>query len=85
MHKAKEIIKKEIYNKYTNGDSVDSLTQRYSIPKSTIYRWINNQEVKQGGTTPTTIEIKSLLSENKKLKQERDILKRAIEIISTRE
>ena len=40
-------LKKNIIAKYQKGESVSNLSKYYSIPKTSIYNWIDKQSKRQ--------------------------------------
>lgn len=78
-------IQREIISKYSKGYSIDDLCKKYLISKSTIYRWIKDQKNNIELPSEKIIEYKRVVMENNKLKNEIDILKRAIEILSIKD
>ncbi|RGO22540.1 helix-turn-helix domain-containing protein [Bacillus cereus] len=82
-NKYSETIKKEIINHYEKGLTIEQISKKYPISKSTIYRWTrNNNKTFNNIGENANKEINSIIMENTKLKQELNILKKAIEILS---
>ncbi|WP_460291569.1 helix-turn-helix domain-containing protein, partial [Bacillus cereus] len=75
-------VQDEIISNYINGSSINELTEKYSISKSTIYRWTKEIKVKNQTNKNNITKLNEILIENRKLKKEIKILKSAIEILS---
>ncbi|HDR4451777.1 helix-turn-helix domain-containing protein [Bacillus pacificus] len=75
-------VQDEIVSNYINGSSINELTEKYSISKSTIYRWTKEIKVKNQTNKNNITKLNDILIENRKLKKEIKILKSAIEILS---
>ena len=59
------------------GRSANSLSKEYNISVSTLTKWI-----RQADPTVLSIKERELLKENKRLKEEIDILKRAAVLLA---
>ena len=70
--------------KYENKKPVCELKREYGLADATIYRWINEYgKIKtETGEITNNHEIKRLKKENLKLKEELEILKKAIAIFT---
>ena len=79
-----EDFKKMIVELYENKKSVCELKREYGLADATIYRWINEygKIKKETGEITNNHEIKRLKKENLKLKEELEILKKAIAIFT---
>lgn len=79
-----ENLKQKILTLYHLGHSVNELSKKYYISKSTIYNWIRNYSpYKDLYNNEIFIEeYQKLLAEIKQLKTENTILQKAISIIS---
>ena len=79
-----EDFKKMIVELYENKKSVCELKREYGLVDATIYRWINEYgKIKtETGEITNNHEIKRLKKENLKLKEELEILKKAIAIFT---
>ena len=79
-----EDFKKMIVELYENKKPVCELKREYGLADATIYRWINEYgKIKtETGEITNTHEIKRLKKENLKLKEELEILKKAIAIFT---
>ncbi len=79
-----EDFKKMIVELYENKKSVCELKREYGLADATIYRWINEYgKIKtETGEITNNHEIKRLKKENLKLKEELEILKKAIAIFT---
>ena len=79
-----EDFKKMIVELYENKKPVCELKREYGLADATIYRWINEYgKIKtETGEITNNHEIKRLKKENLKLKEELEILKKAISIFT---
>lgn len=79
-----EDFKKMIVELYENKKTVSELKSEYGLADATIYRWINEYgKIKtETGEITNNHEIKRLKKENLKLKEELEILKKAIAIFT---
>lgn len=76
-------FKKTIVDLYQTGNSVKELSSEYGVSEVTIYKWVKeftpiNSE--KGSLTPK--ELAEIQKENLRLKQELDILKKAMAIFT---
>ena len=79
-----EDFKKTIVNLYENGKGISELSREYGVGKSTIDSWIKKYKtiITSTGETTTNDEILKLQKKNRELKQEVEILKKAVAIFS---
>ena len=79
-----EDFKKMIVELYENKKPICELKREYGLADATIYRWINEYgKIKtETGEITNNHEIKRLKKENLKLKEELEILKKAIAIFT---
>ena len=79
-----EDFKKMIVELYENKKPVCELKREYGLADATIYRWINEYRKinTETGEITNNHEIKRLKKENLKLKEELEILKKAIAIFT---
>jgi transposase len=79
-----EDFKKMIVELYENKKPVCEIKREYGIPEATLYRWIKEYGTVKTDTGEITNnhEIKRLKKENLKLKEELEILKKAIAIFT---
>ena len=79
-----EDFKKMIVELYENKKPVCELKREYGLADATIYRWINEYgKIKtETGEITNNHEIKRLKKENLKLKEELEILKKALAIFT---
>lgn len=79
-------FKKTIVDLYNNGKSVTELSREYGLPKSNIHKWIGLYSPVKSSTGEVTSndEIIKLKKEMSKLKEENEILKKAVAIFSKR-
>ena len=75
-------FKQTIVELYRSGTSVSQLSSEYGVSEVTIYKWIKHipqLKEQQGLTAP---EIAEIQKENLRLKQELEILKKAMTIFA---
>lgn len=79
-----EDFKKMIVELYENKKPVCEIKREYGLCEATLYRWIKEYGTikTQTGETTNNHEIKKLKKENLKLKEELEILKKAIAIFT---
>lgn len=79
-----EDFKQMIVELYENKKPVCEIKREYGIPDATLYRWIKEYEKirTETGKTTNNHEMKKLKKENLKLKEELEILKKAIAIFT---
>ncbi|MEK5331891.1 transposase [Lysinibacillus sp. FSL W8-0992] len=77
-------FKLEIVKQYRLGTAVSKLSSEYGISEVTIYKWIKLYAPVDGMVDMTKAEVLSVQKENERLKQEVDILKKAITIFATK-
>ena len=77
-------FKKKILELYNSGKSLSELSSEYAVAKSTITTWVKkNQPITlDENTTITSAEYKKLLNKNAQLKEEIEILKKAMGIFA---
>lgn len=82
-----EDFKKMIVELYENKKPVCEIKREYGIPEATLYRWIKEYGTVKTDTGEITNnhEIKRLKKENLKLKEELEILKKAIAIFTPKQ
>ena len=81
-----ESFKKTIVDLYHSGKGVTELSREYGVALSCIHKWIKAYspiETSTGETT-TNADILKLQKELAKLKEENEILKKAVAIFSKR-
>ena len=79
-----EDFKKMIVELYESKKPVCEIKREYGLVDATIYRWINEYgKIKtETGESTSNYEMKKLKKENLKLKEELEILKKAIAIFT---
>ena len=82
-----ENLKQKIFVLYYLGHSVNELSKKYYISKSTIYNWIRNYSQKKNFYNNEIFEIvieeyQKLIKEIKQLEIEKIILQKSISVIS---
>lgn len=77
-------FKKTIVDLYHSGSSVQDLSSEYGISNVTIYKWIKDFTPVEGvdGKEITPKEVDAIQKENLRLKQELEILKKAMAIFA---
>ncbi len=76
-------FKKTIVDLYDAGNSVKNLSSEYGVSEVTIYKWVKAFTLissEEGSLTPK--ELAEIQKENLRLKQELDILKKAMAIFA---
>jgi transposase len=76
-------FKKMVVELYHTGSSVSVLGSEYGVSEVTIYKWIKAltpADGTEGGVTPQ--ELAEIRKENLRMKQEIDILKKAMAIFA---
>jgi len=77
-------FKKMIVDLYHSGSSVKDLSSEYGVSNVTIYKWIKDLTPIEGagdkGITPKDVD--AIQKENLRLKQELEILKKAMAIFA---
>ena len=79
-------FKKTIVDLYQNGKGATELSREYGLAKSNIYKWVSLYSPVKTSTGEVTSndEILKLKKEMSKLKEENEILKKAVAIFSKR-
>ena len=79
-----EDFKKMIVELYESKKPVCEIKREYGLVDATIYRWINEygKIITETGESTSNHEMKKLKKENLKLKEELEILKKAIAIFT---
>ncbi len=79
-----EDFKKMIVELYESKKPIYEIKREYGLVDATIYRWINEYgKIKtETGESTSNHEMKKLKKENLKLKEELEILKKAIAIFT---
>ena len=75
-------FKETIVELYHSGTSVNTLSSEYGVTEVTIYKWIKEHTPIPGGNDLTPSEINDIQKENLRLKQEIEILKKAMTIFA---
>ncbi len=74
-------FKKTIVDLYHAGSSAKELSSEYGVSEVTIYKWIKEfTPVGEGEDSLTPKEVAAIQKENLRLKQELEILKKAMAI-----
>ncbi|QXM07107.1 transposase [Crassaminicella indica] len=79
-----EDFKQTIIELYNSGSLVSELERKYGVTRTTIYKWIKeNKVIKVEDQEPITPkDIAEMKKENAKLKEEIEILKKALTIFA---
>lgn len=79
-----EEFRNTIIELYRSGKSLAELNAEYGIPKSTISTWAkeNSPVVSSSGDSMTLKELRSLKKEMARIKEENEILKKAMAILA---
>ena len=79
-----EEYKRNIVKLVENGKSVSDIMREYGLTRSTIYTWKNKYGtiVKDDGTITCNDDIEKLKKENRNLREENEILKKAMAIFT---
>ena len=79
-------FKKTIVGLYQSGKGVSELSREYGLAKSNIYKWVSLYSPVKTSTGEVTSndEILKLKKEMSKLKEENEILKKAVAMFSWR-
>lgn len=87
MRKPKKVyddeFKETIRELYNTGKDVTTLSEEYGLPKSTIRQWVVYDPKKE--STPMSaeaLEIKALKKQMQEMKEENEILKKALTIFA---
>ena len=75
-------FKNTIVELYRSGTSVGDLHREYDVSEVTIYNWIKALSPVEGADGLTPKDIAEIQKENLRLKQEVDILKKAMVIFA---
>ncbi len=74
-----EAFKREIVNLLKQGWSVRDLSISLGVSEALLYRWKSQES---GLVKKTSEEVKDLRKQNKRLKEENEVLKKALSIFS---
>jgi transposase len=66
----------------SSGKSYNQIARDLGIPHTSLHSWIKKAESGKQGVNTDSTELKSLRKENHILREERDILKKALAIFS---
>lgn len=75
-------FKQTVIELYHSGTSVSQLSSEYGVSEVTIYKWIKLHSPIEGVEELTVAEVSSIQKENLRLKQEIEILKKAMTIFA---
>lgn len=76
-------FKKTIVDLYNSGNSVKELSGEYGVSEVTIYKWVKEfTPIGLGEDSMTPKELVAIQKENLRLKQEVEILKKAMAIFA---
>jgi len=77
-------FKLKLVNQYRLGTAVSKLASEYGISEVTIYKWIKLYAPVDSDVDMTKAEVLAVQKENERLKQEVEILKKAMTIFATK-
>lgn len=78
-----EEFKSMIVELYKKGKTVEEIIGEFGLSKTALHTWINNRkEIKVEEETLSVLDIKKLKAEIKELRDENDILKKAMTIFA---
>ena len=75
-------FKQTVVELYHSGTPVSQLSSEYGVSEVTIYKWITLHSPIEGAEELTAAEVSSIQKENLRLKQEIEILKKAMTIFA---
>lgn len=75
-------FKQTVVELYRSGTQVSQLSSEYGVSEVTIYTWIKLHSPIEGTNELTAAEVAAIQKENLRLKQELDILKKAMTIFA---
>ncbi len=75
-------FKQTVVDLYHSGTSVSQLSSEYGVSEVTIYKWIKLHSPIEGAEELAAAEVSSIQKENLRLKQEIEILKKAMTIFA---
>lgn len=75
-------FKQTVVELYRSGTAVNQLASEYGVSEVTIYKWIKLHSPIEGTGELTAAEVTAIQKENLRLKQEVDILKKAMTIFA---
>lgn len=84
MAKYTDEFKDTILKLYQSGKSLAELNREYGVPKSTISTWVkdNSKVVSNSSDDMTIKELRALKKELSQIKEENEILKKAMAILA---
>ena len=75
-------FKQTVVELYRSGTPVSQLSSEYGVSEVTIYKWIKQLSPIEGTQELTVSEVDAIQKENLRLKQEIEILKKAMTIFA---
>jgi len=75
-------FKQTVVELYNAGTPVSQLSSEYGVSEVTIYKWIKLHSPIEGAEELTAAEVSAIQKENLRLKQEIEILKKAMTIFA---
>lgn len=75
-------FKQTVVELYRSGTPVSQLSSEYGVSEVTIYKWIKQLSPIEGEQELTLADVEAIQKENLRLKQEIEILKKAMTIFA---
>jgi transposase len=75
-------FKQTVVELYHSGTPVSQLSSEYGVSEVTIYKWIKQLSPIEGAQELTVADVDAIQKENLRLKQEIEILKKAMTIFA---
>lgn len=75
-------FKQTVVELYRSSTSVSQLASEYGVSEVTIYKWIKQHSPIEGTQELTVSDVEAIQKENLRLKQELEILKKAMTIFA---
>lgn len=75
-------FKQTVVELFRSGTTVNQLASEYGVSEVTIYKWIKLYSPIEGKEELTAAEVSNIQKENLRLKQEIEILKKAMTIFA---
>lgn len=76
---AKDALKKQLIDLYSEGKSVDEICAEHNVPKSTFYRWIRKSRSEQPEISDDDIKI--IITRIAELEEEASTYKKVLHLL----